>query len=257
MHELFGTKNFSSVSLEQLSGNRFAPAALEGKLINLSEESSGNAMTSSELNVIKNLSAGGNMRIERKGQDSFEFKNKAKLIFSANKTPIFKETGTAIKRRLLAIPFDFEIKVPDPTIEARLIADVPKILSMLVTRIQKILEEHGGRFKINRGSTDISQAQERFLLAGNTSMEWAREHLSTSPHYMDSETVEIKEAYSHYISWCNESGYKYPDTRNKFGQVLRDHFVTKTCMLPEVAWKNGKSVRVFRRTKWIEGSIIP
>ena len=46
------------------------------------------------------------LKAEKKGQDEFEFKSYAKLIFSANELPKMKTDGfLAIKRRLIIVPF--------------------------------------------------------------------------------------------------------------------------------------------------------
>lgn len=250
VEELVGRQNLSSVSMQQLTNNRFAPAALEGKLVNLSAESSGAAISSEQLNVVKTLSSGDTLQVERKGENGYSFRNKAKLIFSANKVPRFAETGASIKRRLIVIPFDHVIKSPDWGIEAKLVSEVPKILSMLVKRIQENLIRNHGRFVVNRGGRVTEEAQDKFLTAGSTAIEWARENLDTSVEFDEDETVEKQEAYGAYVAWCAENGYQHPDNRRKFTTILENNFVTKGTIMSDLKRVGGKVTRVFRKTKW-------
>lgn len=249
LSRLLGANNVSTVSVPQLGGNRFAPAALEGKLANLSEESSGYRMTVEELNVLKNLSAGGEMFVERKGVQGYSFKNRAKLIFSANKTPIFPEEGHAVRRRMLAIPFDVKFGVPDQRIEDRLYEEIPGLCAMLVKRIQKNVRANG-RFLVSRGGEAAKQAQDKILMAGNSVHEWAKERLDITPDVSD--YITVADAYHRYKGWCLENTYR-PENTSNFS--LRMY----SLVLPPNADRednrvrvNTKQVRVFKHIKWKE-----
>lgn len=247
---LVGKENTSSVSLSQLATNRFAPSQLEGKLVNLVGESSGNKLSYEEMNVIKDLSGGGTIYTEKKGKDGFELENKTKLIFAANKTPIFADQGHAIKRRLLAIPFDQTFKIEDPRIQQRLIAEVPAICSMLVKRIQENVKLNG-RFVVSRGGEAAAENQERILLAGNSVVEWARESLESSVDLGEESIVSAQEAFTKYSQWCVENNFK-PMNKTQYG-----HFITKAFLTPAAGKSalkkiGGKVTRVYPYTKWKE-----
>jgi P4 family phage/plasmid primase-like protien len=251
IQHLVGPQNYSSASLDQLVNNRFAPANLEGKLVNLSEESSGSEVTSDQLNVLKNLSGGGILQVERKGEQGYVMQNTAKLIFSANKTPRFKETGEAVKRRLLVIPFDHKIENMDPKVADRLFAEAPQILSMLVRRIQNNVAKNEGSFSISRGGRAGEQAAERFLNAHSTTIQWAKEHLESSPDFDEEEWVEVGEAYANYNAWVEDNKIRYPDNKLTFAKMLRENFVSHASLKSPITRNNAKQVvRVFRRTKW-------
>jgi P4 family phage/plasmid primase-like protien len=253
IESMVGPKNYSAVNIQQLTGNRFAPADLEGKLVNLSEESSGSELSSDHLNVLKNLSAGGEMFIERKGEQGYSFRNKAKLIFSANKTPRFAEHGHAIKRRLLTIPFDYRIEKPDSTVEDRLISEIPGILSLLVRRIQDNVVKNDGRFLISRANQTLDDAQKKFLTTGNTVVAWAEENLETASHLSEDVYTSTDECYESYKEWCEEEGYKFPSAKKSFIMTLKEHVITKAVKdtsFQRVKLPSGwKTVRVFRRTR--------
>jgi P4 family phage/plasmid primase-like protien len=251
VQELLGRENYTAISLGQLGNNRFAPANLEGRLANLSEESSGSDLSFEELNVIKDLSAGGEILVENKGQKPFVMRNKAKLLFSANKTPRFHESGKAIRSRLLVIPFDHTIENPDANVEKRLLQEVPKICSMLVTRIQDNLRINHGKFLVSRGGSAAFTAQDKLLLAGNSVVEWGRENLESSVALPEDKYIVCHEAYSRYSHWCQENNYK-PANSTAFGYTMTHGVLTGAVGGSIVKKVGSKTLRVYPRTQWKE-----
>lgn len=256
LREILGSNNVSAISIQQLSKNRFFPALLEGKLANLSEESSGMEMDSDQLNVIKNLSAGGEIQAERKGKDGFLFRNKAKLIFSANRVPRFMEQGDAIRRRLVVIPFEHTIKNPDSNVEKKLLSEAPAILSMLIRRIRENTAKNNGKFLVSRQSATHDEARDKFLTTGNTVIEWAKECLESSVNVPDYHHVRVDDCYNRYRQWCADSGMRYPVNKIQFGKTMIQFVVTPSATGSDVKKDGGKAFRVYRRTRFIEDSNI-
>jgi P4 family phage/plasmid primase-like protien len=255
LQRIVGDGNYSALSTLQLTTNRFAPAQLEGKLVNLSEESSGDSINLSEMDILKNLSAGGEITVERKGVDGFNLKNQAKLIFSANKTPRFQDQGHAVTRRLLALPFDYTITRPDPRVESALLAEVPAIVSMLVRRIQENIRRHGGRFVVARGGLAAAEAQRKVLTSGNSVVEWAKECVESSVDLPESKYIVISEAYAHYSNWCEVNGYRHKMNKSNFGRAMLDYVVTHAEGASTFVRHGGKVARVYRRTAFKEGAM--
>lgn len=251
IENVLGKENHSSMSISQLSGNRFAPAGLEGKLANISEESSGTDLSAEEVNVIKALSAHGSLRVENKGEKGFDLVNQAKLIFSANKTPRFHESGNAIRRRLLVIPFDYTFSNPDPNVEKKLLAEVPKICSMLVRRIQDNLRANEGKFKVSRGGASAQSAQDKILLAGNSVVEFGRENIESNLDIPEEKYIGCREAYERYKIWCEENNYRMVNS-NQFGQTMTHGVLTAAISTSKVIKVGGKPTRVYPRTQWKE-----
>lgn len=248
MAALVGKQNFSAISIEQLTTNRFAPAQLEGKLVNLSEESSGYELSVSACNMIKQMSDGGTVLVEKKGEQGYNMQNRAKLIFSANQVPKFKDESGALKRRLLVIPFDYQIQVKDPRVEARLIAEVPAILGLLVRRIQANYAANG-RFVVNRGGEAAARAQKKVLDAGNTAIEFGKSRLDFSVKYAETDYVSAKDVYTRYLAWCEETGHRFHMNQNTFSRYM----VTDIVYAPsEVIRISGVPTRVYKRTRWKE-----
>lgn len=251
LQELVGRGNYSAISLSQLGGNRFAPANLEGKLVNLSEESSGSDLTFDQVNVIKDLSAGGEIQVEHKGEKPFILRNRAKLFFSANKPPRFHEQGKALRSRLLAVPFDFTIERPDSTVERKLLGEVPKIFSMLVTRTQENVSANGGRFLVARAGNTGATAQDKMLLAGNSVVEWGKNAIESSAVLSEDDYVRCNDAFSKYKTWCDENNFKSVNAIS-FGIFMTGGVLNPAFSRSKIRKIGGKPVRVYPRTQWKE-----
>lgn len=247
---LVGPMNSSEISIFQLASNRFAPAGLEGKLVNLSEESSGNSLSTEELNIIKTLSAGGTATVENKNEKGFKLVNTTKLIFSANKPPKFHESGHALRERLIVIPFNLTFK-PDKRVEDRLLEEIPKICSMLVRRTQEILAANNGVFKIRKGGQTANVAQEKLLLAGNSVVEWGKECIESNADLPEDRYISSKEAYDRYKVWCQDNSYK-PVTSTVFGYTMTHGVLSKIVENSKVIRVGGKHCRIFPHTQWKE-----
>lgn len=251
MQELLGRLNYSAISMTQLGNNRFAPANLDGKLANISEESSGDDLSVEELNILKDLSAGGELTVERKGQQQYQMRNSAKMIFSANKTPRFHESGKALRARLLVLPFDHTFENPDPRIEAQLILEVPRIFSMLVTRARENVALNGGKFKVSRGGSSAAVAQDKVLLTGNSVIEWSKEALESGINFAEEQYVAVRDAYDKYKIWCLESNYKAVNVHS-FGSTMVRGALSSIIKESKAKKIGGKTIRVYPHTQWKE-----
>jgi len=102
-----GADNTTSLQLQKLSENRFATARLVGKWANIAEDLPAKKLH--DTGTLKDLSGGGEIAAEKKGQDGFDFQNRAKLMFAANRPPVLGERTYAIQRRLAPIylPYKF------------------------------------------------------------------------------------------------------------------------------------------------------
>jgi phage/plasmid-associated DNA primase len=176
---------------------------------------------------------------------------------SANKVPRFAEDNESIKRRLVVLPFDHKIENKDPRLEDALIADVPKILSMLIKRVQENVKKNGGKFVVSRNSQTHADAQKHFLLAGNTVAEWAKECLESTVMLPEECYIRVDESYNHYRQWCESSGMKHPMNKINFGKVMTQYILTPSARGSDFAKIKGSDgrvsgVRVYRRTKFKE-----
>ena len=120
-----GDTNFASQTLQSLEEDKFAVAELYGKIANLCSDLPSNEQTTT--GTFKQLTGedtiNGNMKFK---QTPIQFKNEAKLIFSANEMPLTSDDRKAFWRRWLFLKFEAEFP------EAATKTD-PKMIDKLVT----------------------------------------------------------------------------------------------------------------------------
>ena len=107
------TQNVQNLSLQSLADNRFAASNLVGAWANIGEDLPEKKIH--DLGTLKDLTGGGETWVEPKGKQGFNFRNRATMMFAANRPPILGERSYAVKRRLVPIhlPHRFTSD-PDP-----------------------------------------------------------------------------------------------------------------------------------------------
>lgn len=108
---LLGDSNVSAIPLHKLDEDRFALAALYGKLANVFADLDARALRSSS--VFKAVVGGDRLDAERKFRPPFTFTPYARLVFSANVVPPTSDSSDGFFRRWLTIPFERKITKPD------------------------------------------------------------------------------------------------------------------------------------------------
>jgi len=99
-------RNVESLSLQKITDNRFAASSLVGKWANIGEDLPQKKIH--DPGMLKDLTGGGETWVEPKGEQGFNFSNRATMMFAANRPPILGERTTAIKRRLVPIHLPYE-----------------------------------------------------------------------------------------------------------------------------------------------------
>jgi len=106
LRQFVGDENSCSVSLTNLSNNRFAGSDLYGRLLDVVNEMDSGQLLSSDL--FKQITGGSKdpIRAERKYEHAFNFINFAKLVFATNKLPKTCDDTTGFYRRFEIIRCD-------------------------------------------------------------------------------------------------------------------------------------------------------
>lgn len=110
---MLGDDNTSSLDLRKIS-DRFSTVMLYQKLANIGDDISGEYIPDTA--DFRKVVTGDKIAAEQKGQPKFDFKPYCKLIFSSNNIPRLGKGRdfTAIKRRLIIIPFNAKFSKDDP-----------------------------------------------------------------------------------------------------------------------------------------------
>jgi putative DNA primase/helicase len=136
MEAIVGPGNRSAVTLHQLVDNRFAAANVYGKALNSAADLS--AAHVEDLSIFKMMTGDDAIHADRKYGGQFTFHNHALFAFSANELPSVGENSRAYAERIK--PFRFANSfagMEDPTIESRMMDELPGILVRLVRAWQR------------------------------------------------------------------------------------------------------------------------
>jgi len=152
-----GLENVSSRSLQELEENRFAKADLHHKLANIYADLPDRALR--RTGTFKMLTGRDPITAERKFQNSFQFVNYAKLLFSANKVPEAYDDTDAFFRRwiIIVFPNQFVGDDADPNILERLTTEeeLSGLLNKALKALKRLLER--GQFSYSKTTEEIKE----------------------------------------------------------------------------------------------------
>jgi len=206
-----GEENVSQVSLQNLVYNRFAPARLIGKLANIFAD-----IPSTEINstgIFKMLTGEDTIDVEKKFKDAFAFKNRAKLIFSANELPPVNDRTWAFWRRWILIEFPYKFdgkeRPKDPDILKKL-TEKEELSGFL----NKIIEEY---VNLLQNGFDIEQTElgDIWMRKSNSVYAFVKDCLERDGN----SSIPKEELYKNYVEYCEEMNI-LPVNKNKFGTLL-------------------------------------
>ena len=103
--QLFPREHVSNVALNNFNG-RFSLVKLVGAAVNVSLDLPSTKLKPTDISNLKSLTGGDDINVEEKGQPSFSFRNRAKLIFASNFPVRIAEADEAFWNRLIFIPFN-------------------------------------------------------------------------------------------------------------------------------------------------------
>lgn len=160
LESLIGGENTSAESLQKLEFDKYRTAKLYGKLVNICGDIPYSKMH--KLDVFKKLVSGLDLIDgENKYQDSFVFRNTAKLVFSANVLPEGKKDKSYYRRWILIqFPNNFEGEKEDKNLIEKL-QDPEELSGFLNLALQglKRLRENG-HFSNSKSTEDTRKEYE-------------------------------------------------------------------------------------------------
>lgn len=242
LEALVGGENTSAESLQKLEFDKYRTAKLYGKLVNICGDIPDSKMHKSE--VFKKLTSGLDLIDgENKYQDSFQFRNTAKLVFSANVLPEGKKDKAYYRRWVLVrFPNNFEGGKEDKTLITRL-KDPEELSGFLNLALQglKRLKENG-KFSNDKS---VEDTQREYEFNSNPIAAFMDECTKGSQEDIDAIIL-----YSTYVLWA-EVNDKRVMPYNQFGKELkklgyenyRDNEPGKNCKKKVTCWCNIKVIK--------------
>lgn len=196
IQNMIGQKNYSSLTLKQLSTERFAPVAMYGKLANIAGDiHEGHLNDSTTFKAITGLDP---IQAERKGQQGFTFTPWATLIFSTNSLWSSSDTTDGYLERWLPVPFTQKFDANGQFNEAELFAEVAGIFNKAM-EAYRAMELRGGKFSTSEAQQELVQ---KFRENADTTLQWLNNEDYIKVNSPENELVATKrtdvyESYKH------------------------------------------------------------
>ncbi len=219
LETFLGEKNIATPSLQELLYNRFAKIELYGKLANIHADLSDQKIN--QTGTFKMLTGRDTIRGEEKYKGSIEFKNYAKLIYSANNLPPTTDDTHAFWRRWLIIKFPYKFtNNPESPNEKQKKGDILKdildekelsgLFNWAVEGLQRVLDN--GNFT---KTTSVESIKDEWLTRSNPLMVFCEKHVE-----FDNESFVSKdEFYDAYQEFCDVNAAPSLD-KNVVGRKL-------------------------------------
>ena len=191
-----GLNNCSSIPLQLLCEDKFTIAQLYGKMANICADLSSNEI--SKLGPVKLLTGDDRVYAQHKFGKGFDFTNKAKMLYSANKPPQIKEDTDAVFRRLIVIPCNakFEGANCDPDILAKLTTptELSGLLNIAIDALKRLLEQKG--FTYDNGADAV---RTNYLRQSDSAKAFIEEKLES----INDPNTMIPDLHEQFVLWCN------------------------------------------------------
>ena len=210
-----GLENVSSRGLQELEENRFAKADLHHKLANIYADLPDKALH--RTGTFKMLTGRDPLTAERKFQNSFQFVNYAKLLFSCNKVPeVYDDTDAFFRRWIIIVfPNQFVGDNADPNILEKLTTEeeLSGFLNKALKGLKRLLER--GRFSHSKTTDEI---REDYIRKSSPIGAFIIDYLE-----VDSDAfIEKKELYAEFAEYCRERNIP-PVVQDTFYKNLPRH----------------------------------
>lgn len=157
------------------------------------------AVRMENIDLLKQYTGGDQLSTNVKFGDYEQFVNSAKLILCMNRAPLVNshEALKPIKRRVVWLPFDYKITKPDPSIERRMLRELPGAFNRAMEGLRRLREQKGFT-EVPRGK----QALETWAGEANLLATYFETQIVRDPNGQ----LWMYELWDHYQEWMNEWG---------------------------------------------------
>ena len=237
--KLLGDDNVSSVSLEQMRES-FTLITLLGKLANISGEIETQEIRAGE-RIIKGITGEDQMALNEKYKPIIHATLTARLLFTCNQLPLFKDYGGSIGRRLVIIPMDEVIPESERNhgLWGELEKELPGVFNWALDGL-KDLRKHG----LYEAAVSKKAVKEH-LAEGKPWEGWIQDFLEFDSTYASD--LGCTEVYQAFETHFQVLGYRRLMTEATFGRALREVYPKVEKTRPRT---NGKREWRYAGLKW-------
>ena len=214
LNAILNEKNCAALSFKDMANN-FRVSTLVGKLASCAADISAQPITESDL--LKSVSAGDRILLERKYEQAYEDRVFATLFFACNKLPRTPDTTDGFYRRRAIIPFDADLSkiknVEGHIFKTKLLAQesVDFIAYRAVQEIHKVLTTTLDFTQPQRVTAMLS----KYKVSNSSVLSWFKEEFAKNKFTQTEEEREVSlrmlentsrvKAYESYQRWCENS----------------------------------------------------
>jgi putative DNA primase/helicase len=205
IEKLVGEENTSSISLSSMNKD-FSIAEIVDKLVNISTESE---IASLNTEKVKAISSGDSIQINAKFAGVYSYKPFAKLIFCVNNLPYMPDKTSAMRRRLVIIPFEYSYvegepvgkyqKKMDKDMERKLIKELAGIFNFALTGLERL---EANKYKFTESKEAMARLNQ-YLEDNDPYLSYIRREIEAG---LDKE-VEQNTLHEHFTNWATENGH--------------------------------------------------
>jgi putative DNA primase/helicase len=219
VNALLGAENVSSYSMQNLTDTKgYFRAMLGNKLLNYASEINGKLETS----IFKQLVSGEPVEARLPYGDPFTLTNYAKLIFNCNELPKDVEQSHAYFRRFLIVPFDTTIpeNEQDKELSKKIIEnELSGVFNWVLEGLQRLLSQK----RFTQSNVVDRQLEDYKKQSDSVQMFLEDEGFEKSTN----ESMEFKELFRLYLSYCTESNYRACSKQNFSKRIKNIGFETE------------------------------
>ena len=214
--KILGSDLYSVESLHNLENSKYSVANLYGKTLNLCSDISDEPIYSTDM--FKRITGADPLSGERKYQNSFTFRNTAKLLFAANTLPEYiTKCERAVYRRWMLIEFkhNFDQDEDDKNLLDKLTTEEEKsgFINLMLEGLKRIIEKGEFSYKYTVNETKLV-----YEAHANNLKAFINHYLRNCDK---GEETEKKIIYEIYVKWCLKNNLKY-ESLYKFTRALKD-----------------------------------
>ena len=213
---LVGPDNTASVALQELTADRFAPARIVDRLVNICADLGDKAVVE-DSGTLKKITSGDAIQAQKKYGDLFTFRPTCRLMFSANHFPKTSDHTLGYWRRWLLLPFEVQIpkEQQNPNLSAELTApeELQGIFNLALEGLRRL--ESRGYFE---ETADMKRALHEYQAQSDSVIAFLdpeEDQCTIAPGLQ----VGKEALYQAYTRWCDE-GNRGAVSRTKFNRAL-------------------------------------
>lgn len=234
-----GGDNVTSKELYQLISDKFAIADIYGKLANMCADITSTALKKTGL--FKALTGEDLVNAQKKFKGSFDFRNYAKFIFSANKLPESPDKTYAFYRRwiLISFPNTFTGDKCDANILEKISTEeeLSGLLNWALEGLERLLDK--GDFSYNR---TVEEVAEQYETLSDPVYAFVKEFLKETV----GGGIAKEDVWDKYVKWCKEKTLSITP-KNMLTQQLSKHL---SGMRNGMIGGKGNQKPAFREISW-------